>query len=119
MDPQARILHTSLHQVSATLVGTTTLLAPSGVAANPSQVVVSDELLALDPGGAARVVNLPPVTGLRGARLMVVNVADAAEDLYLVDDVLSATLVTVSQSETGIVVAGDTRWYNAGLAKAT
>lgn len=118
-DPKANIAMNALEEVTASLVGTTTLLAPGKVPANASFVSIDSHLLALDPDGAARVVNLPPTTGLRGLRLTVVNTADGAENINLVDEGNSASLVTISQNETGVVVAGDSAWYLQGLGKAT
>jgi hypothetical protein len=119
MDPKARLIQNSFTEVTADLVGTTDLLAPGGVPANASFVVIESEVLALDPDGATRIVNLPPTTGLRGAQVTIVNSADAAESIQLVDEANGATMVTIAQNESGTVRAGDSVWYNVGVGKAT
>lgn len=118
-DPKARLISRALHQVSADLVGTTDLLQPGATPGNPSQVAITSELLVLDPAGGSRIVHLPPTTGMRGASVTVVNAADAAENLTMVDLANGATLVTIAQNESGTVRAGDTEWYNVGVGKNT
>jgi hypothetical protein len=112
---------------AATLTGTTRLRYTTGDVA-AGQVRVLTPTLALDPGGAARVVYLPPASQvLAGVRLSIVNTADAAEALNIVDDTVSVSAVSlaaIAQDETGEVICtnggpGGWRWYNLGVGGAT
>lgn len=61
----------------------------------------------LDPGGATRVITLPAVTN--GGFMVVINTADAAEDLTL-KDIATNTVLTVGQSEIGVLFSNGTIW---------
>jgi len=69
-------------------------------------------ILKLDPAGAGRDVNLPAEgnIGAVGQYYVIINAADAAEDLTVKNDG-GDTIGTVSQNEAGI-------FYNAGLSDA-
>lgn len=60
----------------------------------------------LDPGGASRTVTLP--SAAEGLFFIIVNTADAAEDLTISDG--ASTVVTISQNEAGLVVSDGTSW---------
>ncbi len=67
-------------------------------------------VLILDPGGAARTVTLPAEADAEKVMFMIVNTADAAEDITVEDDA-AATVVTVSQNEAAIVYCDGTNWH--------
>lgn len=78
-------------------------------------------LLTLDPGGAGRTVLLPPEE--EGLTFVIINAADAAEDLTVKEDSGTTTIATVSQAESallvcGIGLAGVLTWAG-GVLKAT
>jgi len=66
---------------------------------------VSDNLtLALDPGGAARNVDLPATsTDLAGQEFVIINTADAAEALTVRLTGGGATVATIDQNEHAIL----------------
>lgn len=64
--------------------------------------------LFLDPGGATRILLLPPEE--RGLAFFIANTADAAEDLTVKDDSNTNTIGTISQNETAWVVCDGTVW---------
>lgn len=55
----------------------------------------------LDPGGAARTVTLPANDEAEGAFFLIINAADAAEDIT-VDDSEGNDLATLGQNESGL-----------------
>ena len=63
----------------------------------------------LDPGGASRDVTLPAEAGADGAFFVIVNAADAAEDLVVKDDG-GSTVCTVNRDELCIVGCNGTAW---------
>lgn len=58
--------------------------------------------ICLDPGGATRVVLLPPEEA--GLAFFIANAADAAEDLTIKEDSNTTTIGTISQNETAWLV---------------
>ena len=72
-----------------------------------AKVIDSDDamILRLDPGGAGRDVTLPAEESIpaQGQMFLIINAADAAEDLTVKDDAAS-TIGTVSQNEAAIFV---------------
>lgn len=58
--------------------------------------------IALDPGGATRVLLLPPEE--EGLAFFIANSADAAEDLTVKEDSNTTTIGTISQNETAWLV---------------
>jgi hypothetical protein len=56
-------------------------------------------IVALDPGGAARLVDLPATTDLAGQEFRIYNSADAAETLTVRLTGAGATVVTIAQGE--------------------
>lgn len=68
----------------------------------------SSHIMVLDPGGATRVVTLP--ANEKGLWWIIVNAADAAEDLTI-NDPTATTRGTISQNEIAIVVMDGTRSY--------
>lgn len=80
-----------------TLGGTFTLLADSPT------------VQCLDPGGSSRDVVLPAEAASEGLMFIIVNRADAAEDLTVEDDGES-TVIVVPQGGMGIVVCGGGVW---------
>lgn len=71
--------------------------------------LVADKL-ELDPGGAARNVDLPPEDESAGVVLYITNTADAAEALTVREDAGSTTIVTIAQSEFAIVWCDGNNW---------
>ena len=65
--------------------------------------------LAIDPGGAARNVVLPPEATSAGAFLFIVNTADGAEVITVQDDT-PATVGTPTQSEGIMLWCDGTTW---------
>lgn len=63
----------------------------------------------LDPGGAGRNVDLPAEEESDGLMFVIVNGADAAEDLTVRNDA-AATIGTVAQNEIGIFVCNGVAW---------
>ena len=70
--------------------------------------------LRIDPGGAARDVNLPAEATSNGLVFWILNAADAAENLVVKNDG-GATIVTISQNERAMVVCDGTSWYHMGI----
>jgi len=68
----------------------------------------------LDPGGASRDVNLPAEASTNNP-FVIVNQADAAENLVVKSDA-PATIVTVGQSQIGILWSNGVVWRGAVLA---
>lgn len=68
----------------------------------------------LDPGGAARDVNLPPEGSSQGLWYYVLNLANAAENLVVKNDA-GSTIVTISQNEAAMVVCDGTSWEHMGI----
>ena len=62
----------------------------------------------LNPDGSGRDVNLPAEAAANHI-FIIVNTADAAEDLTIKDD-SPATIITVGQNEAGVVVSDGTDW---------
>ena len=63
----------------------------------------------IDPGGATRVLLLPPE--VKGMILVIVNTADAVEDLTVKEDSGTTTIGTISQSEMALLVCDGTTWF--------
>ena len=63
----------------------------------------------LDPGGAARDVDLPAAADNVGACYIIINTADGAEAITVRDDA-SATVLTLDQDQHGIVFCNGTIW---------
>lgn len=66
-------------------------------------------LQVLDPGGAGRTILLPPEE--RGLTFVIVNTADALEDLTVQEDSGTTTIGTVSQNEAALFVCDGTTWH--------
>lgn len=80
-----------------------------------TRVITLDEIerwqvFTFDPGGAARNVDLPPVTAAAGAYLLLANTAGALV-IITVRDALGATVVTPTQAEACVLWCDGTRWY--------
>lgn len=71
--------------------------------------VGDEEVHFLDPGGQNRDVTLPAEASSTGLSYLIVNTADAAEDLVVKDDG-AATIITISQNEAGLVLCNGTVW---------
>jgi hypothetical protein len=68
-------------------------------------------ILKLDPGGAHRNVTLDPEPTSEGLTRWIFNAADNAENLVLLNDADSpATIATVSQNDSALVVCNGTSW---------
>lgn len=94
-----------LAKTAATLSGTYTISNLT-----PSQVYV------LDPGGAGRNVVLPQE--MDGSFLVIVNAADAAENITVKASDASTTVNTIGQNETGLFFCDGTTWTGVGLSSA-
>lgn len=70
--------------------------------------------LRIDPGGSARNVDLPAEAISNGLAFVILNTADAAENLVVRDDA-GATVVTISQNERAMVVCDGETWYHMGI----
>jgi hypothetical protein len=74
-------------------------------------------LLFLDPGGSARNLTLPAEADADGMMFIVVNTADAAEVISVLDDA-AATLtpdITFTQNEIALLFCDGTSWRGAVL----
>lgn len=71
--------------------------------------------LRIDPGGAARNVDLPAEATSNGLSFEILNTADAAEALTVRDDA-GATVVTIAQNEKATVHCDGTSWYHMGIS---
>lgn len=63
---------------------------------------------ALDPGGAGRNIDLP--VAVQGMECLIVNTADAAEDLTVRLTAAGATVAVISQDQIGYFYADSTTW---------
>jgi len=79
------------------------------LAAGRTLTIVDQRFQNLDPGGASRDVTLPSEDPNAGAWFWIINGADAAENLVIKDDG-GSTIVTIQQSQAGIVVNSGTAW---------
>lgn len=96
------------HWLSGGDVNTETL------AGNATLTTASARYQRLDPGGAGRDVTLPAEADSKGLAFLILNTADAAEDLTVKDDGAS-TVVTISQNEAALVVCNGTSWVHMGI----
>jgi hypothetical protein len=67
------------------------------------------QILKLDPGGAGRNVTLEAEADYPGLLRLIVNAADAAEDLTIKDDG-GSTIGTVSQNEMALFACDGSSW---------
>jgi hypothetical protein len=96
------VVHTSHLRPSAT---TKTLSGTEALAAGCAPIQF------LDPGGAARIVKLPPETN---TVIVIVNTADAAETLTVKDDSGSTTIDTIEQGFSKTFASDGTSWGVVG-----
>lgn len=73
----------------------------------------ADPIQFIDPGGAARNVDLPAETD--GLWYVIGNAADAVEDITVRDDG-DATLQTLNQDDIGIFIGSDGGWMSFVVA---
>lgn len=67
--------------------------------------VINNGIIVLDPGGAARNVDLPATSAaLAGQRVVIINSADAAEALTVRLTGGGATVATIDQSENATLI---------------
>lgn len=100
--------HTTGHPLYKNGVGVLTLAADLALTAQYRQV------LRIDPGGAARDIDLPAEATSNGLSFEIVNIADAAENLVVKDDA-GTTIVTISQNEKATVICEGAAWYHTGI----
>lgn len=91
---------------------------PTGVTLSAAYTIddTTGQLLRIDPGGAARDVNLPTDLDDSNVGLWyeIVNTADAAENLVVKTG--ATTVVTISQNEKAkVVYLGDGNWTHMGI----
>lgn len=72
---------------------------------------VNQNVVAIDPGGAARNVTLWPEAKTHGLIALIVNLADAAETITLKDG-YGGTVTTVAQNKANLVVNMAGTWQN-------
>ena len=77
----------------------------------------SHRILMLDPGGAARQVNLPTEAEMDGYMGVIVNSADAAEAITVKEDAGSTTIATIDQNEACLLFCDGTSWMGIILTK--
>lgn len=70
----------------------------------------NDNVLKFDPGGAHRNVLLWPEADTKGMVVLIVNGADAAENLVVKDDSGVTTHATINQNEAGLFKCNGTAW---------
>jgi hypothetical protein len=63
----------------------------------------------LDPGGASRTVLLPAESN--GDFMIVINTADAAENLTFKEDSNTTTILVTGQNEIGFLFCNGTTWF--------
>jgi len=85
-----------------TSINTETLSADKTIAASGQTIHF------LDPGGASRNVDLMPEVA--GQVVIIVNTADAAENLTVREDAGVTTIVTIAQNEMALLVCNGTVW---------
>lgn len=73
----------------------------------PASHLQSYNVFPMDPGGAARNVDLPNV---KNGYAVIVNTADAAEEIT-VRDTADATVATIAQNERGVFHCDGSNWY--------
>ena len=65
----------------------------------------------LDPGGAHRDVILPDTADFEGRMLVVINTADAAENLNVRETTAGTIRAAVAQNEQAFLFSDGARWY--------
>lgn len=103
---------------SGVLIGDMLRLPNSGYAettasGNVTLTTDSAHVQRIDPGGSARDVTLP--TGAAGMWYLIVNTADAAENLVVKAAGGTPTVVTLNQNEAALVVHNGTAWATGGV----
>ena len=90
---------------------------PAALADNVTLVLgTSARFQQLDPGGSHRNVTLPAVTNNAGLDYVIVNKADAAENL-VVKNAGGSTIITINQAEVGWVFTDGTSWYGVVVSE--
>ena len=79
------------------------------LAGNETWTRANSQVGFLDAGGSARTITLPAEEDNEGQVYWVTNTSDAAEDIVLQNDA-SATVITISQNESGIVGCDGSAW---------
>jgi len=69
------------------------------------------QALFLDPGGAGRTVLLPTEATSRGLYFVIINTADAAENLAVKEDSDTTTIATIGQGDIGTFYCDGVTWY--------
>ena len=105
------------------LTGTQTITMTGDVdlafQATSGDTTVERNILMVDPGGAARNLDLPPEADSDGALLFITNTADAAEILTIRNDANDKTVATCAQDEEAIVWCNGTTWYGGVITSET
>lgn len=77
------------------------------------QALLDGIVLLVDPGGSSRALTLPSAGNIGGTVLLVVNTADAAEQVQVTDPDGTMSTINVEQNGMGIFVSNGTRFYGA------
>lgn len=84
------------------------------LAAGKTLTATDAKVQALDPGGAARNVDLPDMSDIGFGEFIIINTADAAEVITVRDAANSnATVCTPTQNEAARVFWAEGKWYSA------
>jgi hypothetical protein len=76
--------------------------------AGAAETKLVTNLVSVDPNGGAQVLTLPAEANFTGM-IYISNAADAAEAVTVKDDA-AATIITLDQAQSGIVVCDGTAW---------
>lgn len=76
---------------------------------------LTSDILYVDPGGNNEDLKLPPESDMTGALLLIVNTADADEDVVVTDEWGNDTIMTVDQNEIGLCCCDGTTWRGGVL----
>lgn len=93
-------------------------VAKTAIADNYQLTANHGTLLLLDPNGGNKDVLLPAEASSEGLSFIILNIADAAENLVVKEDSDTTTILTVAQSGAGLFYCDGTTWYGYPLNSA-
>lgn len=85
------------------------------LAANKTLTITHEQIQYYDPGGASRNVLLPAEASSAGLFFIIVNTADAAENLTVKEDSDTTTIGIVARYESRVFVCDGTDWKSLGV----